>query len=116
MKKRKTAHDQNLKNMRKIFMTQQAEESNAIKKARKKLEKILSKQDQMITKNALNEIKKTMHHWIERHRPERTNISAVVTKDFDENKHFAKTKSAFIINLIKKLEPQFKRIKKENKT
>ena len=84
-------------------MAAKAEESQQVQKARKKLEKIFEEENRQINQKALEQMKKAMHHWIERHKSERVELPERNIELFDKNKHSAKTQSKFVAKLMKEL-------------
>ena len=51
-----------------------AKESYQIQKARKKLEKKFEEEDKLVNRKALEQMKKAMHYWLERHQSERVDL------------------------------------------
>jgi Holliday junction resolvase-like predicted endonuclease len=84
-------------------MVTKAKESPLIIKARKKLKQNINAENKQITPQALEKIRKTIHHWISRHGSERVTLKSKVTV-FDENQHSAKPQNRFVMHLLKNLE------------
>jgi hypothetical protein len=80
-----------------------ANESSHIVKAREKLKNQLERKDKLLTQQALERIRKTMHSWIARHASERISLKSKDIKLFDENRHPAKIENKFILNKLKSL-------------
>lgn len=92
-------------------MATKAEESNQIKKARKKLEKQLLQENKRINEKAIIQMKKTIQTWIQRHKHERIELQERLEL-FDENRHSVKVKSKFVQHLMNQLQ---KEVEKEQK-
>lgn len=84
-------------------MAVKAEESYQVQKARRKLEKQLAEENKLINEKAIEQMKKAMQIWIQRHTHERIQLSERLEL-FDENRHSVKTRSKFVAQLMKKLQ------------
>ncbi len=83
-------------------MSSMAQESDQVKKARKKLEKQLKEEKKRITPEALNEVQDKIYRWIERHSRDRVNLrdrNIALYSLFDTNEHPAKSTSKFVQRL-----------------
>jgi hypothetical protein len=80
-----------------------AKESYHIVKAREKLKHQMEVKDQLLTQQALDRIRKSMHNWIARHASDRISLKSKEIKLFDENEHPAKIENKFILNKLKNL-------------
>ena len=72
-------------------MGKKAKESPAIERARAKLKKRFSDQKQLLKKSSINQMKKIMLNWLERHQEDRIYIESTKEEIFDTNQHPAKT-------------------------
>lgn len=95
----------------KVVMPAKAEESQQIKKARKKLEQQLLKESKKINEKALKQMKRTIQAWIQRHSAERIKLQERFEL-FDENKHSVKVKSKFVQHLMDQLKDEMKKTQK----
>lgn len=86
-------------------MGPKAEESRQIKKARKKLEKQLAKENELINEKAIQQMKKAIQIWINRHQDERVELQERLDL-FDENRHSAKSESKFVNHLMSQLKKE----------
>ncbi len=68
-----------------------APESQTIKKARKKLEEVLKRQDELVTPEALEATVAKIHKWIADHNDKRILIKGKPIQLFTGNKFVAKT-------------------------
>ncbi len=84
-------------------MKVKAKESPHVLKARQKLKQQIENEGKQLTGHALEKIRKTMRHWIERHAPERVDLKAKLVTLFDENRHSAKVENRFILKKLKDL-------------
>ncbi len=84
-------------------MATKAEESYQVQKARRKLEKQLQEENKLINEKAIEQMKKAMAIWLQRHKDVRVKLHERLEL-FDENRHSAKSKSKFVAQLTKKLQ------------
>lgn len=84
-------------------MSTKAKESRQIEKARNKIKKQLLAADQRTNEETLKAMSQLIKKQLERHRPERINLSKRQFTTFDENKHSARTESKFVSKLLKQL-------------
>lgn len=84
-------------------MSTKANESSQVKKYRKKLEQTIDKERKLMSKEAIEKTKNSIHKWILSHSKERINLKNKSISLFDENKHSAAPKSKFILKLASKL-------------
>ena len=68
----------------------------------------MERKDKLLTQQALERIRKTMHGWIARYATERINLKSKDIKLFDENRHPAKIENKFILNKLKSLKTKAK--------
>lgn len=86
-----------------------ARESRAVQKVRKKLEKIIDAEHKAITPDSLKEMSKTIQKWITRHQDLRINLQEKTFKLFNENTSPAQVESKFIGQLLNQLQGEFKK-------
>jgi hypothetical protein len=90
-----------------------AKESAQILKARKKLLQQIADENKHVTAQALDKIRKSIHHWISRHADDRINLKSKEITLFDENRHSAKPQNRFILNLLQNLKDTSKQKSKK---
>lgn len=83
-----------------------ANESRAVQKVRKKLEKIIDEEHKAITPDSLKEMSKTIQKWITRHQDLRINLQEKTFKLFNENTSPAQVKSKFVGQLLNQLQTE----------
>src|SRR5688500_2103648 len=84
-----------------------ANESRAVQKVRRKLEKIITEENKAITPDSLKEMSHTIQKWITRHQGQRINLQEKTFTLFNENTSPAKVKSKFVGQLLKQIENDF---------
>ncbi|ADI38687.1 putative uncharacterized protein [Waddlia chondrophila 2032/99] len=77
-----------------------APESYQVQKARRKLLKQMEAENKQINEKAIDQMKKAIHIWIDRHQSERIALQDRPIRLFDENSHPAKTKSKFVNEML----------------
>ena len=94
-----------------MFMVARANESRAVQKVRKKLEKIIEEEHKAITPDSLREMSKTIQKWINRHQELRINLQEKTITLFNENTSPAQVRSKFVGQLFKQLKTDLDRSK-----
>ena len=87
----------------------EARESRAVQKVRRKLEKIIDQEHKAITPDSMKEMSKTIQKWITRHQDLRINLQEKTFKLFNENKSPAQVKSKFVGQLLNQLQGDIKK-------
>lgn len=87
-------------------MTIKAKDSRQVEKVRKKLEKVLQEEQSHFNNETLNEMRNSIHKWLNRHEPERESTEEKTFTLFDENKHSSEIKSKFVLNLLQELKTE----------
>lgn len=82
---------------------QKAPESEHIRKARRKLKKIMEAEAQEFSSERLEKMGEVMRQWLNRYAQERKPLTEKTIKLFDQNKHTAKTSSHYVKELRHKL-------------
>ena len=93
-------------------MPKKAPESSTIQRARKKLKKQMTKENEKITPEALKQVAKNISRWITRHSPERVDLKTKRLTLFDENKHSVPPASRFVTHLKKEIDEELQKSKK----
>lgn len=86
-------------------MGAKAKDSKQVQRARRKLLNQLADEKAKINEMSLLQMRQANRQWLDRHREDRINIKDRTIKLFDENKHPARTKSKFIFDLMRALNP-----------
>lgn len=81
-----------------------AKESAQVLKARKKLMQQMAEENEHITAQALDKIRKSIHYWIARHAGERIDLKSKEITLFDENRHSVGPQNKYILNLLQSLQ------------
>ena len=87
-------------------MSTKAEESPQVKKARKKLEKQVKKENKLINQAAIEQMKKAIQVRIKRQGPARVPLAEKSVELFDENRHPATAKSKHVKQLLHQLKTE----------
>jgi len=95
-------------------MGKKAKESSKIRKARRKLEKQLAKEDELMTPEKLANMTKNIQNWIQRHASERCDLKEKNIELFDENRHAARISSRHIRMLRSKIKQELEQEKQIN--
>lgn len=94
-------------------MNSKAKESAQIRKYRRKLKKQMESETALMNETALKKVKESIQLWISRHSGDRINLQDKSISLFDENRHPARTESAYVQNLFAQLRKEAER--KESK-
>jgi arylamine N-acetyltransferase len=83
-----------------------AEESEQVKRARRKLKKKLAEVDNLVTPEALSRMSEEIHLWISKHIKDRIDLKDKNISLFDENQNVAKVTNRYIQKLKETLQDQ----------
>ena len=90
-----------------------AEESEQVKRARRKLKQKLSEIDKLVTPEALSQMTEEIHLWISKNIKDRIDLKNKNISLFDENQNYAHTSNRSIRKLRDVLQEQIIYSKKE---
>lgn len=84
-------------------MSEKAEESKQVQKAREKLKRQIHEEHMLVTEEALRKGSEEIKNWISRHAKDRVKLKGKDITLFDENKHPAKLHSRYVKHLLQDL-------------
>lgn len=83
--------------------TKNAAESEHVRRARRKLQKMMEDEAKLFNPEKLQQVSEVMRRWINRYARERTPLREKTIALFDSNRHAAKTSSEYVRQLRDRL-------------